>query len=82
MIYSRDEAKQFQMSQEFNKHKKQLRFFIGDVRDRSRLSLAFRSIDYVIHAYELLSKSQQLNITLWNALKQTFMEQKMLFIQL
>lgn len=53
VIYSRDEAKQFQMSQEFNKHKKQLRFFIGDVRDRSRLSLAFRSIDYVIHAAAL-----------------------------
>ncbi len=52
-IYSRDEAKQMSMAQEFSKYKKKLRFFIGDVRDRSRLTLAFRSIDYVIHAAAL-----------------------------
>ena len=53
IIYSRDEAKQNVMSQELIKYKKKLRFFIGDVRDRSRLTLAFRSVDYVFHAAAL-----------------------------
>ena len=53
IIYSRDEAKQFVMAQEFLKFKKILRFFIGDVRDVSRLTLAFRSVDYVVHAAAL-----------------------------
>ena len=53
IIYSRDEAKQFAMSQDLIKYKKKLRFFIGDVRDRSRLTLAFRSVDYVFHAAAL-----------------------------
>ena len=53
VIYSRDEAKQMSMAQEFSKYRKKLRFFIGDVRDRSRLTLAFRSIDYVVHAAAL-----------------------------
>ncbi len=53
IIYSRDEAKQFSMSQELIKYKKKLRFFIGDVRDRSRLTLALRSVDYVFHAAAL-----------------------------
>lgn len=51
VIYSRDEQKQFQMAQEFPHHKyPQIRFFIGDVRDKSRLVRAFQGIDYVIHA--------------------------------
>ncbi len=51
VIYSRDEQKQFQMAQEFpgNKHP-QLRYFIGDVRDKERLERAFQGVDYVIHA--------------------------------
>ena len=53
IIYSRDEAKQFHMSEELSKHKKILRFFIGDVRDQARLTLAFRSVDYVVHAAAL-----------------------------
>lgn len=51
VIYSRDEQKQFQMSQEFPESKyPMIRYFIGDVRDQPRLVRAFSEIDYVIHA--------------------------------
>ncbi|MDP4662446.1 MAG: UDP-N-acetylglucosamine 4,6-dehydratase (inverting), partial [Salibacteraceae bacterium] len=51
IIFSRDEQKQFLMAQEYPVDKyPQLRFFIGDVRDRDRLIRAFRGVDYVIHA--------------------------------
>lgn len=51
IIFSRDEQKQFQMAQEFPKEKyPQIRFFIGDVRDKARLVRAFKGVDYVIHA--------------------------------
>jgi len=51
VIFSRDEQKQFQMAQEYPADKyPQIRFFIGDVRDRSRLVRAFKGVDYVIHA--------------------------------
>ena len=51
VIFSRDEQKQFQMAQEFPIEKyPQIRFFIGDVRDKERLIRAFQHIDYVIHA--------------------------------
>lgn len=51
VIFSRDEQKQFQMAQEFsNEQFPQVRFFIGDVRDKERLIRAFKGIDYVIHA--------------------------------
>lgn len=51
VILSRDEQKQFQMAQEYpNAQFPQLRFFIGDVRDKERLLRAFEGIDYVIHA--------------------------------
>ncbi len=50
VIFSRDEFKQFEMEKEFNKHKKILRFFIGDVRDLERLELATKNIDFVFHA--------------------------------
>ena len=51
VIFSRDEQKQFQMAQEYPEHKyPQIRFFIGDVRDKERLIRAFQDIDYVIHA--------------------------------
>ena len=42
IIYSRDELKQYEMQQRFAEHESTLRFFIGDVRDRTRLSLADR----------------------------------------
>jgi UDP-N-acetylglucosamine 4,6-dehydratase (inverting) len=51
IIFSRDEQKQFQMAQEFSVTDfPQLRYFIGDVRDKSRLIRAFKEVDYVIHA--------------------------------
>ncbi len=55
IIYSRDEFKQFIMQNEFKElnSKNQLRFFIGDVRDRGRLQRAFEGVDYVIHAAAL-----------------------------
>ena len=54
IVFSRDEAKQYDMAQDFTaKEKKVLRFFIGDVRDRDRLEMAMREIDIVIHAAAL-----------------------------
>lgn len=51
VILSRDEQKQFQMAQDYDtKAYPQMRFFIGDVRDKERLIRAFEGIDYVIHA--------------------------------
>ena len=50
VIYSRDEFKQFNMANKFKDHTDKLRFFIGDVRDESRLKRAFNGIDYVVHA--------------------------------
>lgn len=51
IIYSRDEQKQFQMAMEYPPNKyPQIRFFIGDVRDKERLVRAFEEVDYVIHA--------------------------------
>jgi UDP-N-acetylglucosamine 4,6-dehydratase len=51
VVYSRDELKQFEMQQEFNAPC--MRYFIGDVRDRERLTQAMRGVDYVIHAAAL-----------------------------
>ena len=55
IIYSRDEFKQFMMQNEFKEYNKdnQLRFFIGDVRDKSRLKRAMEGVDYVVHAAAL-----------------------------
>ncbi len=54
VIFSRDELKQFDMRNEFPEDKyPQLRFFIGDVRDKQRLYRAFDGINYVIHAAAL-----------------------------
>lgn len=54
IVYSRDELKQYEMSQKFpHSRYPQIRFFIGDVRDRDRLKLAFEEVDYVIHAAAL-----------------------------
>ena len=51
IVYSRDELKQFDMQQVYNQ--KNMRFFIGDVRDCERLKLAMRDVDFVIHAAAL-----------------------------
>ena len=51
VILSRDEQKHFQMAQEFpSEQYPAMRYFIGDVRDKSRLKRAFEGIDVVIHA--------------------------------
>ena len=51
IIFSRDEQKQFLMAQEYpSANYPQLRFFIGDVRDKERLIRAFQDVDFVIHA--------------------------------
>lgn len=51
IVYSRDEQKQFQMAQEYPANRyPQIRFFIGDVRDKTRLIRALNGVDYVIHA--------------------------------
>ena len=50
VIYSRDELKQYEMAMKFQGHEDVMRFFIGDVRDASRLKDAARGIDIIIHA--------------------------------
>ena len=52
IIFSRDELKQFEMANKLSDDKN-LRFFIGDVRDRDRLNLAMKNVDYVFHAAAL-----------------------------
>lgn len=55
IIYSRDELKQYEMSiaSPYNKFHDTMRYFIGDVRDFSRLKLAMEDVDIVIHAAAL-----------------------------
>ncbi len=53
IIYSRDEFKQFIMQNAYKKYDEVLRFFIGDVRDKDRLTRALNGVDYVIHAAAL-----------------------------
>lgn len=54
VIFSRDELKQFEMAQEFPESKyPAIRYFIGDIRDESRLRRALESIDIVVHAAAL-----------------------------
>jgi UDP-N-acetylglucosamine 4,6-dehydratase/5-epimerase len=49
VVYSRDEMKQWEMAKLFEGDDR-VRFFIGDVRDKDRLSRALDGIDYVVHA--------------------------------
>ena len=54
IVFSRDEFKQFEMKKKFPEKKYRfMRYFLGDVRDINRLNLAFKSVDYVIHAAAL-----------------------------
>lgn len=54
VVFSRDELKQFEMSQQFPENKYSgLRYFIGDIRDEPRLRRALEGIDIVIHAAAL-----------------------------
>ncbi|HEY0129981.1 MAG TPA: UDP-N-acetylglucosamine 4,6-dehydratase (inverting) [Allosphingosinicella sp.] len=58
IVLSRDELKQYEMKEELAREfpketLDRMRFFLGDVRDRSRLELAFRGVDVVVHAAAL-----------------------------
>lgn len=54
VVYSRDELKQFEMSQQFSDEQYPgLRYFIGDVRDETRLRRALEGVDVVVHAAAL-----------------------------
>ena len=54
IILSRDEFKQYEMRLSISgKYKNKIRFFIGDIRDKSRLKMAFADVDIVIHAAAL-----------------------------
>jgi len=54
VVYSRDELKQWELQQLYPEHLyPKLRFFLGDVRDRNRLTRALEGIDTVVHAAAL-----------------------------
>ena len=54
IIFSRDELKQFEMSESLDKKDlKKIRFLLGDIRDKDRLLMAFKKVDYVVHAAAL-----------------------------
>ena len=53
IVYSRDELKQSEMKSNPAFKNPAIRFFLGDVRDRERLYLAMRDVDYVVHAAAL-----------------------------
>jgi|TARA_A100001011_G_C14315377_1_gene847713 UDP-N-acetylglucosamine 4,6-dehydratase len=54
IIFSRDEYKQHQLAKIYSGKKyKNLRFLLGDVRDKDRLFLALEKVDYVVHAAAL-----------------------------
>ena len=49
IVFSRDEMKQWEMAKLYTDYKN-IRFFIGDVRDRERLYRALHGVDFVVHA--------------------------------
>lgn len=54
VVFSRDELKQFEMSQIFSPSRfPQIRYFIGDVRDSTRVTRACEDVDYIVHAAAL-----------------------------
>jgi UDP-N-acetylglucosamine 4,6-dehydratase/5-epimerase len=52
IIYSRDEMKQWELAKQYDSDHR-VRFFVGDVRDRDRLHLACKGVDYIVHAAAL-----------------------------
>lgn len=53
IIYSRDELKQYEMQQTWPEGASPIRYFIGDIRDKDRLSLAMKDVNIVVHAAAL-----------------------------
>ena len=54
IVYSRDELKQYEMEKKFPfKENKNLRFFLGDIRDKDRFKFALKDVDIVLHAAAL-----------------------------
>jgi UDP-N-acetylglucosamine 4,6-dehydratase/5-epimerase len=53
VVFSRDEFKQHDLSLRFPDGPYPVRYFLGDVRDPDRLRLAFRDVDFVVHAAAL-----------------------------
>jgi UDP-N-acetylglucosamine 4,6-dehydratase len=53
IVFSRDECKQYEMSQQLSDEHRCLRFFLGDVRDKDRLYRAFQDVDIIVHAAAL-----------------------------
>ena len=54
IIFSRDEFKQYEMAKDLDVSKYPcLRFFLGDIRDKERLSRSLQDVDYVFHAAAL-----------------------------
>jgi len=54
IVYSRDELKQDEMEKKFPfKNNKNLRFFLGDIRDKDRFKFALKDVDIVLHAAAL-----------------------------
>ncbi len=51
-VFSRDELKQYEMKQRYLGDDR-IRFFLGDIRDRERLTMAMNGVDYVVHAAAL-----------------------------
>jgi len=51
IVFSRDELKQFEMAQKYDAP--QMRYFIGDVRDRERMVQSTEGVDFIIHAAAL-----------------------------
>lgn len=54
IVLSRDELKQYEMEQKWSPATYDfMRYFIGDVRDRERMNMATRDVDYIVHAAAL-----------------------------
>jgi len=53
IIFSRDEFKQYEMSEVFPTDKYPIRYFLGDIRDAARLNRAFEGVNTVVHAAAL-----------------------------
>ena len=74
IVFSRDELKQYEMQNEFNAHKyPQIRFYLGDIRDKERLKRAFQGIDIIVVGRSITRSSNVLEETIrykaigWNS---------------